>query len=250
MRPATTAAIADAALAELVEHGYARLSMDRVARRAGVGKSALYRRWPSKEDMVVDVVAHLPVPVRPTDAGAGAGASDVALAVGQILRAAADGMADRHLGGLLPDLLSEMVRTPRLAAAVADHLGRPVREWAAAAVVGLQQLGAIRDDVDLDLLLDLLAGPIYWRLTTRSGAVTTPVLDQLTDLVVRAVAADPRPSVREGRAGGAAAPADAATATPLPPVLEHRPVFARGRIIRTAAGALRVWTDPPRSGRG
>lgn len=52
------AAILDATLAGVAEVGYDRLSMDEVASRAGVGKAAIYRRWPSKAVVVADAIAH------------------------------------------------------------------------------------------------------------------------------------------------------------------------------------------------
>src|SRR5271165_5416285 len=52
------ATILDAALAGVAEQGYDRLSMDDIASRAGVGKAAIYRRWPSKAVVVADAIAH------------------------------------------------------------------------------------------------------------------------------------------------------------------------------------------------
>jgi AcrR family transcriptional regulator len=57
--PARDAVILDAALAELAESGYAGMTTDAVAARAGVGKAAMYRRWPSKADLALDAVARL-----------------------------------------------------------------------------------------------------------------------------------------------------------------------------------------------
>ena len=67
LRQRVTDAITEAAFAELAEGGYARMSMEAVARRAGVGKAALYRRWPSKLAMVTElirtrVIDELPLP--------------------------------------------------------------------------------------------------------------------------------------------------------------------------------------------
>ncbi|MGH3558820.1 MAG: helix-turn-helix domain-containing protein, partial [Mycobacterium sp.] len=52
------AAILDATLAGVAELGYDRLSMDDIASRAGVGKAAIYRRWPSKAVVVAEAIAH------------------------------------------------------------------------------------------------------------------------------------------------------------------------------------------------
>jgi AcrR family transcriptional regulator len=56
--PSLDAAILDAVLAALAEHGYDRMTMDDVASRAGVGKAAIYRRWSSKPAVVADALAH------------------------------------------------------------------------------------------------------------------------------------------------------------------------------------------------
>jgi AcrR family transcriptional regulator len=51
------AAIVQAVLEVLNEVGLAAMSMDAVAARAGVGKATIYRRWSSKEEMVIDAIA-------------------------------------------------------------------------------------------------------------------------------------------------------------------------------------------------
>jgi len=53
------AVILDAALDVLAETGYAGMTMSLVAARAKAGKGAMYRRWDSKEDLVIDAVAHM-----------------------------------------------------------------------------------------------------------------------------------------------------------------------------------------------
>ncbi len=50
-------AIHGAVLAELAETGYAGLALDRVAKRAGVGRASLYRRWTAMSDLVADAIA-------------------------------------------------------------------------------------------------------------------------------------------------------------------------------------------------
>lgn len=52
------AAIFEATLAELAEVGYSRLAMERIAARAGASKASLYRRWPSRAELVVAALGH------------------------------------------------------------------------------------------------------------------------------------------------------------------------------------------------
>jgi AcrR family transcriptional regulator len=59
LRPDKTDAIVAAFYEELAESGHERLTMDKAAARAGVGKAALYRRWPSEQKMLADLVAAL-----------------------------------------------------------------------------------------------------------------------------------------------------------------------------------------------
>ena len=63
--PEVDEAILSATLGLLAEQGYARLTMDRVAARAAVAKTSLYRRWPTKESLVLDAIAHHRVGERP-----------------------------------------------------------------------------------------------------------------------------------------------------------------------------------------
>lgn len=52
------AAIFEATLAELAEAGYSRLAMERIAARAGASKMSLYRRWPSRRELVIAALRH------------------------------------------------------------------------------------------------------------------------------------------------------------------------------------------------
>ena len=105
---------------ELREHGYSALTMDRVAVRARAGKATLYRRWPSKVELVADTLRHYaPVFAPPPDSGR---LRDDLLA---LLRTAADelnGPACEASRGLI----AELVSNPELAALLRDRLTNPI----------------------------------------------------------------------------------------------------------------------------
>nr|WP_255426831.1 TetR/AcrR family transcriptional regulator [Pseudonocardia sp. C8] len=106
------AAIFEATLDELAAGGYARLTMERVAERAGAGKASLYRRWPNRAGLVMDAVYHLlPSPEHPEDTGSLRG--DL-LALFRSIAGSLDGPAGEAFRGLL----SEVLTSPETAAEV------------------------------------------------------------------------------------------------------------------------------------
>lgn len=176
MRPAVTEAIADAAVDELVEHGYAKLAMEKVARRAGVGKHTLYRRWPTKVELVTEVLARLSVPEVP--------APDTGTLRGDIramLDAVLHWLTDPRIRAILPSLIAEYDRNPALAQAAATHIGGPRRAW------GRSVLERAQVPVDqIDMILDLMAAPTYWRLV-HDRPVDDEYLDRLTDMIMAGI---------------------------------------------------------------
>ena len=83
--PSVDAAIRAATMALLGEVGYARLTMDQVAGRAGVGKASLYLRWPNKVVLVADALQHRARPV-PEVPDTGSLPADVRAFLGALLR--------------------------------------------------------------------------------------------------------------------------------------------------------------------
>ena len=145
--------------AELAQCGYGRLSIEAVARRASVGKPAIYRRWRSKQDMAVALIsevawAHLDMP----DTGSLEG--DVIA----FLRAEYAVLNDPLAKAIIPDLLGEANRNPALGAALLRAVRDPRRTRAAAIIRRAIERGEVADTLNPDLALDVLAGPLYWRL--------------------------------------------------------------------------------------
>ncbi|MFC4498343.1 MULTISPECIES: TetR/AcrR family transcriptional regulator [Streptomyces] len=177
---AVTDVITEAAIDLLVESGYARLTMDGVAKRADVGKSAIYRRWPSKLEMVVAGLVELSIPIGPApDTGSLRGD------VRAVMQAAFDWLSDPRIRAVLPDLIAEADRNPVLAEAVAEHVTGPRVTWARAALHRARDRGELAAD-DVDLVLDLTIAPVFWRLT-HARPVDDQYLDRLTELTIGAV---------------------------------------------------------------
>src|ERR1700686_3670408 len=176
-----TEAIRQAFFAELAQCGYGRLSIEAVARRASVGKPAIYRRWRSKQDMAVALIsevawAHLDMP----DTGSLEG--DVIA----FLRAQYAVLTDPLAKSIIPDLLGEANRNPALEAALLRAVRDPRRTRAAAIIRRAIQRGEVADTLNPDLALDVLAGPVYWRLAVVHQSISDEELVQLAEMVIGA----------------------------------------------------------------
>ena len=145
-----------AALEGLAELGYDRLSMDEIARRAHAGKGALYRRWPSKAELIVAAVSawrEEQAPVSIPDTGSLRGDLEAMIA------AVPDfGEAARQQMGVFVGLATAVGRDAGLKTAISENLlGRPrrlIREVLERAVAR----GEIAAGRDLDVLSDVLIG--------------------------------------------------------------------------------------------
>jgi AcrR family transcriptional regulator len=176
-----TRALQKAFFEELSAVGYSKLSIEAVARRAGAGKSAVYRRWPSKQAMTVDLVSRVALEaVRAPDSGK---------LVDDVLQFTRDTMAAlRHplVSRIVPDLLAETARNEDLASTLLGNVRTPRRENAALILRRAIERGELPADTDIELGLDLLVGPIYWRLVV----IKTPVADDFAErLTAKAIAA-------------------------------------------------------------
>lgn len=179
-----TSVIHEAVLGELAENGYGRLSMDAVARRAGAGKAALYRRWPSKQEMVIAVVGEFSVPmVDVRDTGSIEG--DTA----QVLHAVQRWVTHPWISAALPQLIAEGARDARFAAAVNHAVGEPRRALTAGLIDRAVARGELRPEVDREIAIDLLAAPLYWRHGVRFAAAGPEYLERLTAATVAALKA-------------------------------------------------------------
>lgn len=186
LQEGVTSAILRAAFAELAEAGYARMSMDAVARRAGVGKAAIYRRWSSKSDMVVALSAQVGVPL--------AEIGDTGSLRGDLLaylRATSKLLRHPLASQIVPDLLAEGVREPELAKVFADVVERPRRERGVELLNRAIERGEIAPDIDQDLALDLLIGPFYWRLMITRERMRPGHVERLADTLLAALVASP-----------------------------------------------------------
>ncbi|MFJ6749641.1 MULTISPECIES: TetR/AcrR family transcriptional regulator [unclassified Streptomyces] len=182
LREDKTAAIRAAVFEELAANGFARMSIEGIARRAGVGKTAVYRRWRSKLHLVLDVVSAVAAAGLPSpDTGSLRG--DVRMLLEVAARALRHPMASQ----IIPDLLAEAARSPELAGALRAALHDSQEGIATEMVARAVARGEIPAGVDGRLALDLLTGPLYWRLVVVRGELPGGYLDDLAKAVAGAL---------------------------------------------------------------
>jgi AcrR family transcriptional regulator len=175
-------AIVAAALELMAEHGVGALRMDDVADRAGVGKATIYRRYASKDDLVTDALATLVSEIEIPDTGSTR--ADLLALMSQAVELYGGSMPSR----LMPALLEELRRNPPLAASVREEF-LPGRRAALGEVLGRGiERGDLRDDLDVDFALDVLGGPVFYRLLITGGPIDGRLAEATVELILRGFA--------------------------------------------------------------
>ncbi|MBL4630543.1 MAG: TetR/AcrR family transcriptional regulator [Paraglaciecola sp.] len=153
-----TSAIKRAALIEVAKKGYARLTMEAVAKRAKVGKAALYRRWSGKEDMLIDLLHTIGLEIVSVE-DQGSLEADLTAYVKQTIQLLKRPLAKK----ILPDLYAEMTRDTLFAEKIRQVMQRPKRAKASEIMERAIVRKEINTPIDKEIMLDALAGIIYWR---------------------------------------------------------------------------------------
>ncbi|GAA3190718.1 TetR/AcrR family transcriptional regulator [Nonomuraea roseoviolacea] len=176
-------AILNAAMLDLDEHGYAALTMQGIAARAGVGKQTVYRWWSSKADVVLEALIERAeqVVVAP-DAGTLEGDLDAFLTAT---------FREHGLRRVLTGLMAQALLDPEFAKAFRDRFLFSRRAALRQILDRAAARGEIPADVDRELLIDMVYGLLWYRLMLDHAPLGEPVGRQLTGLLLRAVSAPP-----------------------------------------------------------
>jgi AcrR family transcriptional regulator len=176
------AAIIEATIDELDEHGYWAASMEAIAARAGVAKTTVYRRWPSKDELVFDAINALkgPIPHAP-----GNGLREDLMYLMERMRR--NWVNSRH-GRVMRQLSAEGGRNPELYRAFRERLVAPRQEVVFAVLRQGVEDGQIRPDVDLTWVNDLLVAPVMVAVLTHRPHVSRAQLEFTIDTILRGIA--------------------------------------------------------------
>ncbi|MEV0162560.1 TetR family transcriptional regulator [Nonomuraea fuscirosea] len=179
-------AILDAARELVSEVGYAKLTIEAIAARAGVGKQTIYRWWPSKGAVVLDAFLALSE-AGPERSMALPDTGDVAADLKTVMRATVAEFADPAFEGPIRALNAEIINDPALAAQYREKLAGPVDEAKKDRLRSAQRAGQLAADADLDLALELLYAPLYQRWLLRTGPLTPDYADALVEAFLKAM---------------------------------------------------------------
>jgi AcrR family transcriptional regulator len=174
-------AILSAALEEVSELGFRAAGVEGIAIRAGVGKTTIYRRWPNKAAVVMDAfLAQL---------GQDTAFPETQRAIDSMrlqLKAQAKAFRGKY-GSLVRALLGEAQFDPELAKAFAERWRMPRRRVATEMLQRAIQDGDIRPDIDIDVVIDTLYAPLYYRLQIKSGPLSDEFANRVFEQVLSGI---------------------------------------------------------------
>jgi AcrR family transcriptional regulator len=164
----------------LFQDGIAAVTHERIATRAGVSKTTLYKWWPSAGSIAADAYFHRSAPDLEMPY-TGDIESDLKTQLGHFIELLTTTDAGRAVRGLIAAAQwDDAVRE-----GFAERYVRPRRAYGAAVIEQARQHGELRADVDTQVLIDQLWGACYYRLLTETDPVTTEYTDRLVDQALR-----------------------------------------------------------------
>jgi AcrR family transcriptional regulator len=174
-------AILDAATDAFIELGWDGFTMEGVAARAGVGKTTIYRRYPSRLDLLMAAAERLAQQKRVVP-DTGTLRSDLLALVHAYL----DMLTTTRAGRAIPAMVAAMARNPELAIAYRSFIAERRRESAMTLERAISR-GELSPDVDRHLVLDLLVAPLFYRAFVSREPLDDEYFEALVDSVLRAV---------------------------------------------------------------
>lgn len=173
IRSDLTSALFRALFEEWAESGYAAISLEGVTARAGAGKAAIYRRWPSKLAFACEAIRSVEV-MRLGSADLGSLQADI----GGYLRATCTVLRHPLVRRIIPDLVAERLRSRELSALL-DGIAESRRQFGHRLLDRAIVRGELRADLERELAIDLLFAPLYSRMIVRGRTLTNGDLKRL-----------------------------------------------------------------------
>jgi AcrR family transcriptional regulator len=178
-------AILSAAAELLLARGLGAVSMDAVAERAGVSKATIYRWWPTKETLALEALYHEWDTARPSQRHTGSLRSDLL----SLLRPWIRRVRARPYGRVIAALITEANTDPQFAEQYRARFVEPRRDPARALFRRAIERGEIPAGTKVEVVLDLIYGPIYHRLLHGHAPLTDRFVQAVVDSALAGSAA-------------------------------------------------------------
>ena len=173
--PAVDIAILQAARLLLEEVGCGAFTMEGVATQAGVGKQALYRRWPSKGDLLIDLYYRDSL----TDPDVDEAGLSFAEAFGRFLDANLQRLYSPWHHNLLRSLATTAQNDPTMRRTFLARITQPRMESGRRLLRRAVAAGHARADLDIEMVLDFAVGAIWFRLLFADEPVTPALRNRI-----------------------------------------------------------------------
>jgi AcrR family transcriptional regulator len=161
----------------IIERGVANLSIEEVAARSGVAKTTIYRHWPERASLIIDTARSTFEHVTTPDTGSLRG--DLEAYFGQMVRADLDG----RMGKLIPSLIDAAARDPEIEALM-DRLSIERQQPLMTMVGRAQERGELPPDLDRDVLVGTVIGPIVFRKVVQRRPVDAAYVAKCLDVIL------------------------------------------------------------------
>lgn len=178
----TQNAILNAAYELLLEGGFDAVTVEKIAERAAVSKATIYKWWPNKAAVVMDGYLHaassrLPVP------DTGSARQDILQHAGNLVR-----FLTSREGQIITELIGEGQKDAGLAEAYRTRYFQPRRQEAKQLIERGMERGELRSELRPEACIDLIYGPLFYRLLVTGDPLTETEVESLTNLVFTGIA--------------------------------------------------------------
>ncbi|MQA12978.1 MAG: TetR family transcriptional regulator [Pseudonocardiaceae bacterium] len=160
--PEADTAILRVALDLFIEGGVEGTSIEQIAKRAGVGKLTVYRRWSSKVELLAQAIesARDRIPEAPAEDFASVPLAEL---IERALPAVAEALADDRFRALVARIFGSSTSHPSLMATYWEHYILPRRQATQVLLERAKKEGVLAEDTDMDVLIDMMVGAVMYR---------------------------------------------------------------------------------------
>jgi AcrR family transcriptional regulator len=171
--------IMNASVEVLADKGPSGFTVDEVAARAGCGKATIYRRWPSRANLLLDTAHRMGL--EPDLVDTGSARDDLVALMSQL----GTKLRETPAGRIMPAVIAEASVNPEMRAVLGAFV-RDRRQRPRAVVIRGIERGQLRPDTDVELLLDLLGGTVFYRELVSGEPADEEFVGRLLDVVLAA----------------------------------------------------------------